>query len=58
MHACMSVRSKLAGEHNVSATYDAHYLALAQRLRAPLWTCGRRLTDKLNAEVPVVHLVP
>jgi predicted nucleic acid-binding protein len=49
---------ELAGEHNLSATYDAHYLALAERLRAPLWTSDRRLTDKLNAEVPVVHLVP
>ena len=49
---------ELAGEHNLSATYDAHYLALAERFRAPLWTGDRRLTNKLHGDVPVVHLVP
>lgn len=49
---------ELAGEHNLSATYDAQYLALAERFRAPLWTGDRRLTNKLHGDVPVVHLVP
>lgn len=49
---------ELAGEHNLSATHDAHYLALAERFGAPLWTGDRRLAGKLNGTVPVVHLVP
>ena len=50
---------ELAGEHNLSATYDAHYLALAERLRAPLWTGDRWLAKKVNgAAAPLMHLVP
>lgn len=49
---------ELAGDHNMSAIYDAHYLALAERFGAPLWTGDRRLANKLNGGAPVVHLVP
>jgi predicted nucleic acid-binding protein len=49
---------ELAGEHNLWATHDAHYLALAERLRAPSWTRDRRLAKKANGGAPVMHLVP
>lgn len=49
---------ELADEYDLSATYDAHYLALAERFRAPLWTGDRRLAKKMNGAAPVVHLVP
>ncbi len=49
---------QLAGEHNLSATYDAHYVALAERFRVPLWTCDRRLAAALSDGPPEVHLVP
>lgn len=49
---------ELAGEHSLPATYDAHYLALAERLRAPLWTGDHRLAQKMTGGGPVVHLVP
>jgi len=31
-----------------SKTYDAHYLAVADRLRAELWTADRRLANRAN----------
>ena len=49
---------ELAGEHNLPVTYDAHYVALAERLRVPLWTCDRRLADAMGKGPPEVHLVP
>lgn len=49
---------ELAGEHNLSATYDAHYVAVAERFRVPLWTCDRRLAKEMDGGSPEVHLVP
>jgi predicted nucleic acid-binding protein len=49
---------QLAHEHDLPATYDAHYVALAERFRVPLWTCDRRLAEKMRAGPPEVHLVP
>ncbi len=49
---------ELACEHQLPATYDAHYLALAERLRVPLWTCDRRLVEAIAEGPPEVHLVP
>lgn len=49
---------KIAHEHHLQATYDAHYVALAERFRVPLWTCDRRLAAELRNELPEVHLVP
>ncbi len=34
---------KLAKSFSLSATYDAHYLALAERLGAEFWTADKRL---------------
>jgi predicted nucleic acid-binding protein len=48
---------ELADEHNLQATYDAHYVALAERFRVPLWTCDRQLAKELRESPPQVHLV-
>ncbi|MGH3755739.1 MAG: type II toxin-antitoxin system VapC family toxin [Pseudonocardiaceae bacterium] len=49
---------ELACEHQLPATYDAHYVALAERFRVPLWTCDQRLAKQLGEGPPEVHLVP
>lgn len=49
---------ELGYEHQLPATYDAHYVALAERLRVPLWTCDRRLAEAMAEGPPEVHLVP
>ncbi len=46
----------LASRYRLHAAYDAHYLALAQRLNAEFWTCDRRLADKVSKIFPWVHL--
>ena len=37
-----------AAMYNLSATYDAHYLALAQWLEVDLWTADMRLVNSLK----------
>ncbi|MDQ3150376.1 MAG: type II toxin-antitoxin system VapC family toxin [Actinomycetota bacterium] len=55
--AALHVRAlELAGKHRLPATYDAHYLALAERYRVPLWTCDRRLHEAVGERLPWVHL--
>jgi predicted nucleic acid-binding protein len=49
---------ELAHEYHLPATYDAHYVALAERFRVPLWTCDRRLAKEMRGGSPEVHLVP
>ncbi|MGH3718328.1 MAG: type II toxin-antitoxin system VapC family toxin [Pseudonocardiaceae bacterium] len=49
---------EIAHERHLPATYDAHYVALAERFRVPLWTCDRKLAAALGEGLPVVHLVP
>ena len=49
---------EIAHEHQLPAAYDAHYVALAERFRVPLWTCDRRLAAALSDGLPEVHLVP
>jgi predicted nucleic acid-binding protein len=49
---------EIAHERRPRATYDAHYVALAERFRVPLWTCDRLLADALGDGLPDVHLVP
>ena len=39
---------KIASLYNLSATYDAHYLALAQRLQIELWTADKRLFNGVS----------
>ena len=36
---------EIAGAYGLSATCDAHYLALAEKLGAELWTADRRLHE-------------
>ncbi len=48
---------ELADEHRLSAAYDAHYVALAERFRVPLWTCDQRLAKEMSGGPPEVHLV-
>lgn len=40
---------ELARRHGLPATYDAHYLALAEMLDAGLWTTDARLASKLGS---------
>lgn len=49
---------ELAHEHHLPATYDAHYVALAERFRVPLWTCDGRLAEAFLGDSPEVRLVP
>ncbi|MGH8938060.1 MAG: type II toxin-antitoxin system VapC family toxin, partial [Actinomycetes bacterium] len=48
---------ELAQEHQLPATYDANYVALAERFRVPLWTCDRQLAKEMHGGTPEVHLV-
>ncbi len=47
----------LAEEFSLPATYDAHYLALAERLDADFWTADRRLFDAVHETLSWVHLL-
>lgn len=49
---------RLAARLSLPAAYDAHYLALAQRLSAPLYTCDRRLVERASGSTIQVHLLP
>jgi predicted nucleic acid-binding protein len=46
----------LAGDLGLSATYDAHYLALAERLEAQFWTVDQRLYNSVHTALPWVRL--
>lgn len=48
---------RFAERSNLPAAYDAHYLALAQRLGAELWTADRRLLNAVRPHLSWVHLV-
>ncbi|MDF1556145.1 MAG: type II toxin-antitoxin system VapC family toxin [Deferrisomatales bacterium] len=45
----------LARRIGLPATYDAHYLALAERLGAEFWTADRKLVRHLGAAFPWVR---
>jgi predicted nucleic acid-binding protein len=45
----------LAKQLELSTAYDAHYLALAERLGAEFWTADRRLVSAVSANLPWVH---
>ncbi len=49
--------STLARQLMLSATYDAHYLALAERLEAEFWTADQRLVRAVQANLSWVNLV-
>jgi predicted nucleic acid-binding protein len=55
----LHLRSRsLAQKFGLPATYDAHYLALSERLNAEFWTCDRRLFNAVQSRLPWVHLMP
>lgn len=45
----------LARRLGLKATYDAHYLALSERLGAEFWTCDRKLVRQVGAALPWVR---
>lgn len=47
----------LASEYGVPATYDAHYLALAERLDCVLWTDDRGLLRLVGDRLPFVRAI-
>lgn len=47
----------LAALFDLSATYDAHYLALAEQLECAFWTDDRRLLRQLNGKASYVHWI-
>jgi predicted nucleic acid-binding protein len=48
----------LTRRFTLPASYDAHYLALAERLGTELWTCDGKLVKKVGADLSWVHLIP
>ena len=52
-----SIRAaSMARRFRRTATYDAHYLAVADRLGTDFWTADRRLVNTIGSELPWVHL--
>jgi len=47
----------LAVTYGLPAVYDAHYVALAERLGCPLWTADRNLTNTLSSKLPYVRWI-
>lgn len=47
----------LAGELGLKAAHDAHYIALAERLGAELWTADARLARGVRGRCDCVRLV-
>lgn len=45
----------LARQLKLPAVYDAHYLALAQRLNSELWTADQKLLRTIGEALPFVH---
>lgn len=48
---------RLAQRLSLPATYDAHYLAVAERLGAELWTADKRLFQTVQDTLPWVRLI-
>jgi len=48
--------TRIAQRFNLPAAYDAHYLALAERLAVEFWTADRRLEQAVASALPWVHL--
>lgn len=47
---------QLAQTLQLHATYDAHYLALAERMGAEFWTLDEKLVKKVKSQLPWVNL--
>lgn len=48
---------QLATDHHLPAAYDAHYLALAERLGVEFWTMDAKLVKAVGDRLPWVRLV-
>jgi len=48
---------RLARQLNLPATYDAHYLAVAERSQATFWTADARLVRAVRPSLPWVRLL-
>jgi predicted nucleic acid-binding protein len=48
---------KLAGQFNLPAAYDAHYLALAEREGCEFWTADERLYNSVKDKLPWVRWI-
>lgn len=47
---------QLAQIHQLPAVYDAHYLAVAERMGAEFWTLDKKLVNAVNDKLPwVIH---
>lgn len=46
---------ELAAHFRRPAAYDAHYLALAERLSCPFWTADERLYNAVYADFSLIH---
>jgi len=47
----------LAEQFRLPAAYDAHYLAVAERWEAELWTADKKLVQALGRNWPRLHLL-
>lgn len=47
---------QFARQFNLPAAYDAHYLALAQRLEAEFWTLDRKLFNAVHPTLQKINL--
>ncbi|MDJ0737317.1 MAG: type II toxin-antitoxin system VapC family toxin [Nostocaceae cyanobacterium] len=48
---------EIAQRYSLPATYDAHYLALAERLGIELWTANRRLFNAVQSSLAWIKLL-
>lgn len=48
---------QLATTYGASATYAAHYVALASLYGAELWTCDRRLATRFVPAYSAIHVI-
>ncbi|MCA9897179.1 MAG: type II toxin-antitoxin system VapC family toxin [Ardenticatenaceae bacterium] len=47
---------ELANQLGLPATYDAHYLALSERMGAQFWTLDEKLVNKVKSQLSWVNL--
>jgi|SRR5690242_8246093 len=56
INLALSMRAlELAQQHGLPATYDAHYLALAEREGCEYWTADERLWNAVKVRLPWVR---
>ncbi|RLB04328.1 MAG: hypothetical protein DRG50_09055 [Deltaproteobacteria bacterium] len=48
---------QIARRFKLSATYDAHYLALAEMTESEFWTADRKLFEHVRKEFPLIKVI-